>query len=142
MTTRTPYDALDSLLAMAASGDLGALCARHGVELLVAHGSVVDPEPLRPPRDLDLAFRTRHDVEPDLLDLTNDLLDATRFDGLDLMNLNRAGVVARAHALSPQSRVLYEAARGIFATAQMAAITMAMETRRLRLLDLELMAER
>lgn len=140
--TRTPYDALDCLLAMAASGDLGALCARHGVDLLVAHGSAVDPEPLQPPRDLDLAFRTRYGIEPDVLGLTNNLLDATRFDGLDLMNLNRADVVARARALSPQCRVLYEAGRGIFATAQMALITMVMETRRLRLLNLELMAGR
>ena len=140
--TRSPYDALAALRSLAVSGELGALCVRHDVELLVAHGSAVDPEPLRPPRDLDLAFRARHGTEPDVVALVNDLLDATRFDDLDLMDLHRAGRVASARALSPDCVVLYKASPGLFASAQMAAITIAMETAWLRRMDLELPAER
>ncbi len=140
--TVTPYDALRRLRSMAATGELDALCERHGVELLVAHGSVLAAEPVRPARDLDLAFQFRHGIEPDVLALTNDLLQAARFDDVDLMDLQRAGPVARARALAPQSLPLYEASPGIFAEAQMAALTTEMETRRLRRLDLELMADR
>jgi len=115
---------------------------RHSVELLVAHGSAVDPEPVRRPRDLDLAVHPKHGTAPDVAALVNDLLDATRFDDLDLMALHRAGPVASARALSPDCIVLYAASPGLFASAQMAAITIAMETPWLRRLDLELMAER
>lgn len=138
----SPYDALDRLHSMAAAGELSALCVRHGLDLLVVHGSVVDPEPLRPARDLDLAFRAKPDAKPDVVGLTNDFLDATRFDGVDLMDLQRAGPVARARALSPDCVLLYEASPGLFATAQIAAITIEMETQWLRRLSLQLMAER
>lgn len=134
------YIALQRLEAMAVDEELGALCERHGIELLVVHGSVVDSAPLRPARDLDLAFQRRHGSETDVIALTNDLLRAVRFDDIDLMDLNRAGPVARARALAPQSLPLYEAGPGAFATAQMAALTTEMETRRLRRLDLELLA--
>jgi hypothetical protein len=140
--TASPYDALDRLRSMAATGELSALCVRHGLDLLVVHGSTVDAEPLRPARDLDLAFRTRPDAKTDVVELTNDLLDATRFDGLDLMDLQRAGPVARARALSPDCLVLYESSPGLFANAQIAAITIEMETQWLRRLSLQLMAER
>ncbi|WP_253862572.1 hypothetical protein [Prauserella halophila] len=53
-STSSPYTALDRLRTMSADGSLAALCARHRVDLLVAHGSAVDSEPLRPPRDLEL----------------------------------------------------------------------------------------
>ncbi|WP_236791195.1 hypothetical protein [Amycolatopsis sp. GM8] len=99
--TASPYDALDGLRAMAATGELAQLCARHGLDLLVVHGSAVDPEPLRPARDLDLAFRARPGAQSDVVALTNDLLDATRFDGVDLMDLGRAGPVARARPCRP-----------------------------------------
>lgn len=137
-----PYQALDSLRSSATSGELGTLCDRHGVELLVVHGSVLQQEPLRPARDLDLAYRHRRDVARDPVALINDLLELLRFDDIDLMDLGRAGPVARARALAPGSVVLYEASRGIFAEAQIAAITEEMETRPMRRRDLELMARR
>lgn len=142
MTSRTPYDALRSLRSAAATGELGALCDRHGVELLVVHGSVLDPEPLRPPRDLDLAFRYVRDAARDQLALINDLLVHARFDAIDLMDLGRAGPVARSRALAPNSVVLHEAACGVFAEAQIAAMTETMETRWMRRRDLELLASR
>lgn len=135
-----PYQALDSLRSLAASGELGMLCDRHGVELLVVHGSVLRPESLRPARDLDLAYRYERDAVQDPVVLINDLLELLRFDDIDLMDLGRAGPVARARALAPGSEVLYEARRSIFAEAQIAAITEEMETRPMRRRDLELLA--
>lgn len=134
------YDALQRLEALAADGELGALCERHGIELLVVHGSAVDSESLRPARDLDLAFQRRRGSDADVVGLANDLLRAVRFGDIDLMDLNRAGPVPRARALAARSLPLYEAEPGLFATAQMAALTIEMETRGLRRLDLELMA--
>lgn len=56
------------------------------------------------------------------------------------MDLGRAGPVARSRALAPGSEVLHEARKGIFAEAQIAAITEEMETRPMRRRDLELLA--
>lgn len=70
------YDALQRLEALAADGELGALCERHGIELLVVHGSAVDSESLRPARDLDLAFQRRRGSDADVVGLANDLLRA------------------------------------------------------------------
>lgn len=142
MTSRTPYDAFRSLSSSAAAGDLAKLCERHGVELLVVHGSVLDPEPLRPAQDLDLAFRYVQGAERDQVALINEILQLARFDAIDLMDLGRAGPVARARALAPNSVVLYEADRSIFAEAQIAAMTETMETRWMRRRDLELLGSR
>lgn len=78
----------------------------------------------------------------DVIGLINDLIDLTGFDGVDLLVLNTAGVVATARALGPQSVLLYEAESSLFTLAQIAALTTEMETRHLRLLDLKLMAGR
>lgn len=142
MTHRTPYDAFRSLRSSATDGELAALCERHGVELLVVHGSVLDVEPLRPAQDLDLAFRYVRGADGGQVALINDILQLTRIDEIDLMDLGRAGPVARARALAPDSVVLYEADRGIFAEAQVAAMTETMETRWMRRRDLELLATR
>jgi hypothetical protein len=56
--------------------------------------------------------------------------------------LRGAGPVLRARALGPDSAPLFEAVPGLFATAQMAALTEAMETAPRRRRDLELLAER
>lgn len=49
----TPYDALHRLRSMREDGELDAFCERHGLDLLVVHGSVLTEEPLRPAADLD-----------------------------------------------------------------------------------------
>lgn len=140
--TVTTGEALRRLRATAETGDLAALCKRHNLDLLVVHGSVLDRAPLRPAEDLDIAFRCLPGVTGDLVGIVNELMDITGFDRIDPLHLGKAGVVAQARALGPQSVPLYEAARGTFATAQMAALTIEMETRHLRRLDLELMAQR
>lgn len=136
----TPYDALHRLRELATTGQVATLCERHDITLLVVHGSALDTEPIRPARDLDIAFQGRPGADRDLVALTNDLMEAASFENLDIMNLLRADPVARARALAPGSLVLYEAEPGTFARAQMAALTTAMETRHLRRLDLELLA--
>lgn len=138
--TRTACGALDRLRGIQETGELGGLCERQGLDLLVVYGSALLQEPLRPADDLDIAYRHRPDADPDVLGLVNELMDG--FDRIDPMDLRNAGVVARARALGPHSLPLYEAAAGDFATAQMAALTTEMETRHLRRLDLELMAGR
>lgn len=140
--TGTPHDALQRLLAHSADGELAKLCDEHAVELLVAHGSAVEPDPLRPPRDLDLAFRTRHGTSTDIVALVNALMDAARFEAIDLMDVRRADLVARARALGPKSVLLHESAPSLFAEAQVTAIMMEMETQPWRDLDLRLMAQR
>lgn len=140
--TATPREALERLHSAVESGDVERLCSRYELDLLVVHGSAVEQDPLRPPADLDLACRHHHGTTPDVIGLINDLIELTGFDGIDLLILNSAGVVATARALGPQSEVLHEAEAGLFTLAQMAALTTEMETRHLRLLDLKLMAGR
>ncbi|UYM04345.1 hypothetical protein [Solicola gregarius] len=74
---------------MADDGSLGALCDRLGIELLAAHGNAVRDTTLSPPRDLDLAFRTRQGVRTDIVSIINAFIDATRYDGVDLMDIAR-----------------------------------------------------
>lgn len=134
----SPYSALSHLRDAAVDGRLERLGEHLGLELLVAHGGAVSVSPARLPRDLDLAFRASWTT--DVLDLTEGLYDITGFENLDLMNLDLAGPVARARALGPASEVLYERQKGLFASEQMAALAMEMDTRWLRRLDLELIA--
>ncbi|QGK68768.1 hypothetical protein GIY23_03680 [Allosaccharopolyspora coralli] len=138
----TPYVALDRLRSSVETGAVAELGTRHGLDLLMVHGSVLDPEPLRAAADLDVAFRHRVDASRDVVGLVDELMELTGFDRIDPLDLRSAGVVAQARALGPDSLVLYEATPGTFATAQMAAITIEMDTRHLRRLDLELMAGR
>lgn len=139
---RTPADALSVLRDAAVSGELRQVCRRLGIEVLVAFGSAVDPSPIRPPRDLDVAVRLEPDTTSDLVDVVNALIDLTGFTWVDVMDLGRAGVVARARALGPHAEPLYEAESGAVALAQMAALTYAMETAPMRRQDLELLAGR
>ena len=127
---------------MADDGSLATLCERFDIRLLVAHGSAVRDTTLTPPRDLDLAFRAASDGRADIVAIIGAFIDATRFDDIDMMDLSRAGDVAKARALSPSSVLLYESAPSTFTLAQIAAITTEMESRHLRRRDLELMAGR
>lgn len=100
-------------------------------------GSAIDEGRLREPEDLDVATRLTEGT--DLVDVVNGLLDLVRCDDLDVMDLGRAGVVARAAALGV-CEPLYEDEPGLFANRQMAAVAERMDTAWLRRLDLELMA--
>ncbi|MEJ5946808.1 hypothetical protein WDZ17_16040 [Pseudokineococcus basanitobsidens] len=139
----TAAQALTRLRAAAGDGRLAALCGRHDVDLVTAFGSAVRaaPDGAPPARDLDVAVRfgpARGDVVAVVVALT----DLLAFDAVDVMDLGRAGVVARSRALGPGAEPLFEASPGLHATAQMAALTTEMETERLRRWDLELLAGR
>lgn len=123
-----------------ADGRLDALCENHGVAVLTIHGSVTrrDPEP----NDLDIAVLF-NDPQPDIVGLLlalEDLVDGG--DLVDVMNLGRAGVVARARGLAHGAEPLYESRPGAFAEAQMAALALEMEFAPLRREQLRVMAGR
>jgi len=128
----TPGQALAELEAAAADGRLDAFCARHGIELMVAFGSAADPARVDHARDLDVAIRFAADAERDLLDALNGLLAWLRLDELDVMDIDRADVIARQRALVAQAHPLYEARRGLWAEAQMAAHVRYLDTAWLR----------
>ncbi|MGH3327715.1 MAG: hypothetical protein ACRDPT_07990 [Streptomycetales bacterium] len=136
-----PRAGLRRLLDAADSGELGTLGRARGVRLLVAFGSVSVTDPSARPRDLDIAVAFGQGTRGDLLDLLADLVRASGAEDVDLMDLGRAGPVARERALVG-TVPLYEGEPGAFAKAQMAAILERMETEPLRRLDLELMAAR
>lgn len=136
----TPLEALETLDRMADAGGLDDFCERHGLDLMVAFGSATDPRRLRPPEDLDLAVRFTDGG--DIVGLVNDLMDLLRIDAIDVLDLRRAGIVARAAAFKPPNLPLYERSAGMYADAQMAAISMELDTNWLRRMDLELMARR
>ena len=64
-----------------------------------------------------------------------------RFEG-DINGFPGFGSVAAGRALGPAAEPLHEAAPGLHALAQMAALTTEMETERLRRWDLDLLASR
>ncbi|HSK22155.1 MAG TPA: hypothetical protein VK906_03220 [Egicoccus sp.] len=138
----TPSEGLQRLRDAAASGVLDDVCARLGISILVVFGSAATAEPGRPPRDLDVAIRLHDGAGTDLVDVTNALIDLTGTSEVDVLDLARAGVVARARALGPGSEPLHEDEPGAVALAQMAALTYAMETAPMRRRDLELLADR
>lgn len=130
-------EAADSLRAAAADGRLDALCQRHGLRLLTAFGSATRDD-VEVPGDLDLAFAAVSGVEVDIVGLLGDLVEMTGCEVVDLMDLSRAGPVAKERALAG-GVPLYQRDPGDYARAQMAAILERMETAWLRRLDLEAM---
>ena len=138
----TPLEGLQRLRAASATGELDRACERLGIDMLVVFGSTVDADRSGAPGDLDVAVRLRDDAAGDLVDVVNALIDLTGTSDVDVLDLEAAGVVARARALGPPSEPLYEATSGDVARAQMAALTHAMETAPLRRRDLELLADR
>lgn len=135
----TPRAALEHLTDLAASGELARFCEERGVRLLVAFGSAADPERAGSARDLDLAVSWTPAAARDLFGLIADLMELLHLSEIDVMELDRAGVVAREQALV-HGFPLVEAEPGLFARMQMAAMTQRMDTAWLRRLDLELLA--
>lgn len=121
---------------MAAAGELQRFCADRGIRLLVAFGSAVT-DPGRTPRDVDLAVLTGDG--PDHFELVADLTRLAGTGAVDVMDLGRAGVLARANALG-WGVPLYEDEPGLFAREQMAALGQRMELGWLADLDLALLA--
>jgi predicted nucleotidyltransferase len=132
-----PRHGLERLRRLASRGGLDDLCQRHGVLLMSVFGSAVSPE--GHPRDLDIAVAFAPAADHDLLGMTDELVQLAGVEVVDVMELTRAGPLARERALVG-SVALYESEQGAFARAQMAAAAHRMETDWLRRLDLELIA--
>lgn len=136
----TAVQALMTLEQLARVGQLDTLCARHRVELLVAFGSAVTADNGDgAPRDLDVAVLFAEDADTDLVAFVHALQQVLQFDDVDVLDLGGAGIVARDQALRT-ARPVFERQPGTFATRQMAAMTMRMDTAWLRRLQLELLA--
>lgn len=100
-------------------------------------GSAIRPD--SHPRDLDLAFRS-DGGSPDVLGFLDELSAVAGTSQIDLMDLNRAGPVARERALVG-GQPLVEDESGSFSRAQLAAIMERMDTDWLRRMELDLMAD-
>jgi len=105
---------------------------------MTAFGSTARGEPAA--RDLDLAVAFEPGPRRDVLALLGELVDLTGTDAIDLMELDRAGPVARERALVA-TMPFFESAPGAFARLQMAAMLERMDTDWLRRLDLDLLAK-
>src|SRR5690625_1335530 len=132
---RTPAQDLARLRTAVADGRLEEVCRAHGVELLVLFGSAVTEDD---PGDIDLALAWSRDQRSDLVAFVVSLMEIVG-DSIDVMDLDRAGPVARQRALT-RGEVLVELNPHAFAERQMHAIREFIETEPFRRLDLELMA--
>ncbi|MBA2438935.1 MAG: nucleotidyltransferase domain-containing protein [Acidimicrobiia bacterium] len=139
MSKTTPAAALGTLRRMADSGDLDPFCRDQGVQLLVAFGSTADPLLAEHARDLDLAASFDASGDGDPVQLINALVDVLHIDEIDVMDLDRAGPVAREQALVGTVG-LYEKEAGILIGMRDVAMLRRMDTGWFRQLDLRLMA--
>ena len=135
----TPAEAFAALRDAERSGELGRLACELGLALVVVFGSVVRGEP--DARDLDVAVAARPGTSVDPLAVVNALVELTRFDGVDVMDLDRAGPVARQQALV-SGEPLYEFEPGGFVTEQMRASGERLSTEWMRRNSLERLAGR
>lgn len=132
----TPADALEVLRAGARSGALAAFCESERIDLLVAFGSAVrTPEKAR---DLDLGVLAPQRTGTDRLLMVSELTAYLHCDAVDVLDLDHAGVLARAEALG-DGEPLYEARAGLFAQEQMRALGQRMDTTWLHALQLDLL---
>lgn len=125
------------MLALAQQQGLDELCSRLGIELLVLFGSAARAG--QEPHDVDVAVRFTA-TSGDVLTLLNDLYLLTGFEDFDLLDLRRAGPVARERALVG-CVPLYQARDGLFANTQIAAIMERLDTDEMRRVELALLAE-
>lgn len=133
----TPAEALRILRTAAEDGRLDDLVERHRLRLFVVFGSAERGEPTA--RDLDIAVSAREGERFDLVALVVELMTLTGTGDIDVLDLDRAGPVARQHALFGEP--LYESEPGLYAREQVRASTERMDTEWFRLWDLQLMAE-
>lgn len=129
--------ALQVLREAADDGRLDSLCAEHGVRLLTVFGSAADPD-VTEPGDLDVAVLMAEDAT-DVVRLLDDLMALTGFSDVDLMDLRRAGPVAREAGLT-QCVPLFEAEEFLFAREQLRAIQERLDTAWLREIELRRLA--
>lgn len=132
----TPAAALERLRRAEIDGELAELALQHELSLVVVFGSAARGEPA--PRDLDVAVMSRTGrLNPVAVVVA--LMELTGTDCVDLLDLDRAGPVARQHALVP-GEPLYEFPPGEFGRQQMRASGERLGTEWMRRLDLALMA--
>lgn len=122
-------DPATALRTIERSEQLDDICERRGVGVLTVFGSVARGEP--DPQDLDVAYAAAAGTPVDVLGLLADLVDLTGTDRIDLLDLDRAGVVAAQRALT-QCVPLYEDLPGHYAELQIRAIVMYADTKWLR----------
>lgn len=132
---RSALESRDLLRAAAGDGRLATLARVHHVEVAVLFGSALTCDE---PGDGDLAVGFADPRDRRLLDVVNALIELAG-DAIDVLDLDRAGPVARQRALT-QGELLVELRPGAFATRQMAAMREFIETKPFRRMDLELMA--
>lgn len=137
---RTPTEGLRRLETAADSGELAALCERHGIRIVTVFGSVGRGE--EHPNDLDIAVMTEQGTDFDVVQARMDFeeLADVHDDNLDFVHLNRGGPVIRENALIG-SITLYERQPGIQLEAGTAAAMERMDTDWLRRLNLRLLAQ-
>lgn len=125
------------LVEATTNGSLDALCTRHAVAVLGAHGSAVTGD--RPACDLDVAvpFRGPSDIDV-LLSLSQGLSDLAGGAEIDVIDLSRVDPVARTHGLSGPP--LFEDRPGRFAEVTIAALSERLDTAWLRRLEREVLA--
>lgn len=131
-----------------ADGRIAELCRRQGIEMLVLFGSGVsvfatqsqhDQSDQQAPQDVDLAFRQAGRSVVDLLAVAASLYQIMGIERIDLLDLCKAGPVARQRALT-RGRKLYETSASLFAEAQIRAAMEYYDTAPLRQLERELLA--
>lgn len=132
--------ARDRLVAAAADGTLDRLAARFGIDILTLHGSAARTG-VDDPHDLDIAVRFSDD-SPDILGFMVAIKDLAELDEVDVLDLDHCSVLARARALGPDTIPLYESRSGLWARAQMGALSLELEDRPRRRLALEMLAGR
>jgi predicted nucleotidyltransferase len=133
--SRDPRAALADLRNLASAGELDAFCAAHGIRLLVAFGSAVQPDASEP-RDLDVAVLLQPGA--DLVAVVTALVALLSCDEVDVMDLAAADLVARGAALAGEP--LFEDEPGLYARRQMATLPLLVETAWIRRLQLEQLA--
>lgn len=135
--TITAREAGQRLETAAESGALARLCRRHGIDLMVLFGSAARAE--SDPADVDVAIAARPGTRLDLLVLLQDLYELTAYEDFDVLDLDRAGPIAKERALVG-ARLLHEGSHSAFASRQIAAVLERIDTAEMRRIELELMA--